>query len=141
MRKILLLFYCLLLGLSPSVFGGARYSLPSGKKIAGAKAAATVTGKVISSQGESLVGVNSVVKGTSTGTITDADGKYSISVPENSILVFSFIGFNTEEISVDNRTVIDVTLMPNLESLSEVVVVGYGTQLRSQISGAVSNPY
>lgn len=92
------------------------------------RAEVTVTGKVTSADdGATLPGVNVYVKGTQTGTITDSDGKYSLSVAdENSLLVFSYIGFATQEISIAGRTSIDVVLEPSLESLNEVVVTALG---------------
>src|SRR5687767_14346389 len=93
---------------------------------------ATVTGKVTSAGGgEALPGVNILVKGTSLGTVTDVAGQYTITTPdENSILVFSFIGYATQEVSVGGRSVIDVQIASDVTTLSEVVVVGYGTQLK-----------
>lgn len=104
------------------------------------KIALTVAGIVTSlSEGEPLPGVNIVVKGTSTGTMTDIDGKYSINVPnEDDILVFSSIGYTTEKVPVNGRTVIDVALAEDIKSLSEVVVVGYGTQKKVNLTGAVA---
>jgi TonB-linked SusC/RagA family outer membrane protein len=89
-----------------------------------------VTGTVISSEDNSEVpGVNVVVKGTSIGTITDMDGKYAIDVPSNeSILVFSYIGLTTEEIVVGSSSVIDVTMMPDLQELSEIVITAMGLE-------------
>ncbi len=87
-----------------------------------------VTGTVLSSEDNSEVpGVNVVVKGTTIGTITDMDGRYSISVPsDESILVFSYIGLKTEEIVVGSRSVIDLTMLPDLQELSEIVVTAMG---------------
>lgn len=89
-----------------------------------------VTGTVISSEDNSEVpGVNVVVKGTSIGTITDMDGKYAIDVPSNeSILVFSYIGLTTEEIVVGSSSVIDVTMVPDLKELSEIVITAMGLE-------------
>jgi TonB-linked SusC/RagA family outer membrane protein len=99
----------------------------------------TITGKVTDSQtGELMTGVNITVKGTSTGAITGPDGKYSLSVTDrNAILVFSFIGYAAQEINVGGQSVIDVALISNTAELSEVVVVGYGTQKKVNLSGAV----
>jgi TonB-linked SusC/RagA family outer membrane protein len=88
--------------------------------------------------GEVLPGVSIVVKGTTTGTVTDLDGNYSLNVPDpNSILSYSFIGFTPQEINVNGRSVIDVQLATDIRSLSEVVVVGYGTQLKREVTGSV----
>ena len=101
----------------------------------------TVTGKVISEDSpEGLPGVNVVVKGGNTGTLTDFDGNYSIEAPSDSpVLVFSYIGFKTQETDVGNRSVLDVTLVPDISALDEVVVVGYGTQVRRDITGSISS--
>lgn len=85
-----------------------------------------------------LPGVNVLVKGTTQGTTTDANGKYSIIVPdENSILVFSFIGYTPQEVPVGSQSTINVSLVSDIQQLSEVVVVGYGTQKRSDVTGSV----
>jgi TonB-dependent SusC/RagA subfamily outer membrane receptor len=99
-----------------------------------------VNGNVTSSgDNNPLPGVSVVVKGTSTGTTTDADGNYSVSVPDgSSTLIFSFIGYKSVEVPVNNRTVIDVTLETDIQELSEVVVIGYGTQKKADLTGAVA---
>lgn len=99
-----------------------------------------VTGTVTSSDGGGgLPGVNVVLKGTTEGTITDVDGKYAISVPSaESTLIFSYIGHVTVEQVVGDRALIDVALAPDVTTLSEVVVVGYGTQKKINMTGAVS---
>jgi len=101
----------------------------------------TVTGKVLSYEDNSgLPGVNVIVQGTTVGTVTDIEGDYSLEVPdENSVLVFSSVGFVTEAISVGTKTIIDVTLNPDVTALSEIVVVGYGTQKRAEVTGAISS--
>lgn len=99
----------------------------------------SVSGKVTSSEdGSALPGVNVVVKGTTSGTVTDADGNYKLSVPSNGgALVFSFIGLQTQEVVIGDRAIIDVALSLDVTQLSEVVVVGYGTQERKEITGSV----
>jgi TonB-dependent starch-binding outer membrane protein SusC len=100
----------------------------------------TVTGKVTSlDDGNALPGVNVFVKGTTSGTVTDAEGKYSLSAPANSTFAFSFIGYLTEEINIGERTAIDVTLAPDVTQLSEVVVVGYGGIKKTELSGSVGS--
>ncbi len=99
----------------------------------------TVTGTVTSDEGEPLIGVNIAAKGETTGTVTELDGSYSISVDENAILVFSYIGFQTQEIAVNNQSRIDVVMSKDIESLSEVVVVGYGTQRKVNLTGSVAS--
>lgn len=100
----------------------------------------TVTGQVTDgSTGETLPGVNVLVKGTGSGAITDLEGNYRVQVDgPDAVLVFSFVGFLREEIQVGNRSTIDVALMPDLEQLEEVVVVGYGTQKKADITGSVA---
>jgi TonB-linked SusC/RagA family outer membrane protein len=98
-----------------------------------------VTGTVKSGSGEPLLGVNVVVQGTTTGTISDASGNFSITVPsDDAILTFSYIGYVTQEVPVGNQTIINITLSENLEALDEVVVVGYGTQKKVNLTGAVT---
>ncbi|NJN24654.1 MAG: SusC/RagA family TonB-linked outer membrane protein [Cyclobacteriaceae bacterium] len=99
-----------------------------------------VTGKVAETgTGDPIPGANVVVKGTSNGTVTDIDGKYSLSVPEDAILTFSFVGFVSEEVAVGNQSVIDVSLVSDVTALSEVVVIGYGTQEKKEITSAVAS--
>lgn len=100
----------------------------------------TVTGKVTSSEDHSgLPGVNVLIKGTTTGTTTNADGEYEIQIEEGGVLSFSFVGFMTREITVRNQNVIDVNLDSDQTELSEVVVVGYGTQLKQNVTTAISS--
>ena len=100
----------------------------------------SVAGKVIDSSGASLPGVSVVAKGTTTGVITDANGYYSLSnLPENAILQFSFVGMKTQEIAVGNQTRINVTLEEETFGIEEVVAVGYGTQRKGTVTGAVSS--
>lgn len=102
----------------------------------------TITGRVSNDAGEGLPGVSILLKGTTTsGTVTDRDGKYALSLPDdqvNGILVFSFIGYTTEEVAIGNRTTVDVQLLPDIKSLSEVVVTGYSSQARKDITGSVA---
>ncbi len=98
----------------------------------------TVSGQVTSQENNSaLPGVNIVVKGTTAGTTSDADGRYTISAPENSTLVFSFIGFVNEEVPIGNRTTLNVSLVPDIEALSEVVVVAYGEKSRKLLTESI----
>lgn len=97
-----------------------------------------VKGTVISSEDEKPIpGVNVMVKGTANGTITDINGNYTLAVPDSAVLVFSFVGFITEEVPVNGRSVIDMVMVSDIKSLSEVVVVGYGEQKRANVLGAV----
>src|SRR5688572_15221250 len=99
-----------------------------------------ISGRVTSQEdGSPIPGVNVLVKGTSSGTASDADGKYSISVSgENAVLVFSFIGYQTTETIVGTRTVVDIQIATDVTQLSEVVVVGYGTQLKQDLTGNIA---
>ena len=97
-----------------------------------------VTGVVKDDMGVPVIGANVLVKGTSNGTITDMDGKYSLQVDENSVLQISYIGYSTKEIAVAGKNVVDVVLSEDSEKLSEVVVVGYGVQRKVTTSGAVT---
>lgn len=89
---------------------------------------------------EPLPGVNVVLKGTTSGTVTDMDGKYQLSVPDGNVaLVFSSVGYTSEEVSLENRSVVNLKLMQDIQSLSEVIVVGYGVQRKSDVTGALSS--
>ena len=98
-----------------------------------------INGVVSDNLGEALPGVSITVKGTSEGMITSVDGKYSLQVNSaNDVLVFSYIGYEAQNLKVGNQSVINVTLSESTASLEEVVVVGYGTQKKSQLTGAIS---
>ncbi|GAA0739612.1 TonB-dependent receptor [Gaetbulibacter jejuensis] len=97
-----------------------------------------VKGVVTDENGMALPGVNILEKGTSNGVYTDFDGNYVITVKDNATLVFSYLGFVTQETAVSGRVSINVTLVESLESLDEVVVIGYGSQLKEDLSGSVS---
>ncbi len=100
----------------------------------------TVSGKVTSSDdGSGIPGASVSVKGTSKGTSTDMDGNYKITVGNSAVLVFSAVGTNAQEVSVGSKTQINVALSADTKSLQEVVVVGYGTQKKSQMTGAISS--
>ena len=100
-----------------------------------------VTGTVTDKEtGETLPGVTVLVEGASNGTITDIDGVFTLNVPsENAKLIFSFVGFTTQEIELNGRSVINVTMDIDIQSLEEVVVTGYGTQKKSVVTGAISS--
>ena len=88
-----------------------------------------ITGTVIEDANSTLMpGINVAIKGTNTGTFTDIDGKFSISVKPGDILVFSFVGYETQDIKINNQTSLTVRMKAKLSELDEVVVVGYGTQ-------------
>ena len=100
----------------------------------------TITGQVTDlATGETLPGVNIVVKGTAIGTVTDVDGNYRLTAPDDAeTLVFSSVGYISEEVAINSRTIINLEMDPDIQSLSEVVVVGYGTQKKLNLTGAVS---
>ena len=99
-----------------------------------------ISGKVSDSNGSSLVGVNVLVVGSTLATITDLDGNFTISVPsDNAKLQFSFIGFITETVDVGNQSKISVVLVEDLVALNEVVVIGYGSMRKSDLTGAISS--
>ena len=98
-----------------------------------------VTGVVVDGTGEPVIGANVVVKGTTNGTITDFDGNYTIEgVPADGVLVISYIGYLSQEIPVGNQSAINVTLKEDTQTLDEVVVVGYGTMRKSDVTGSIS---
>ncbi len=99
-----------------------------------------VTGRVTSSEdGSTVPGVNVTIKGTTSGTVTDVNGAYSLSVPANATIVFSFIGFVTQEIPIGERTSLNVAMVSDVLQLSEVVVTGYGVQEKRTLSGSVAS--
>lgn len=99
----------------------------------------TVTGTITSEDGAPLLGVNVIQKGTSNGVISDFDGNYQINlVPGSQVLVFSYIGYRTLEQNVTGLSNVDVTIEVDDQNLDEVVVIGYGSQRKSDITGAVS---
>ncbi|MGI4865196.1 MAG: SusC/RagA family TonB-linked outer membrane protein [Janthinobacterium lividum] len=98
-----------------------------------------VTGHVTGTNGEPLPGVTVLVKGTTNGTATDANGNFSLTVPENSTLIFSSVGFVRQEVAVGTTTVFTINLKDDTQSLKEVVVVGYGTQSRQELTTSVAS--
>jgi TonB-linked SusC/RagA family outer membrane protein len=98
----------------------------------------TVKGKIIDNTGQALIGVTVSVKGTTTGTQTDVNGAYSISAPGNSTLRFTYLGFATQEIPVSGQTSINITLLPQTNELQQIVVVGYGTQRKLDVTGSIA---
>lgn len=99
----------------------------------------TISGKVIDSNNESLIGVNVIEKGTTNGTVTDIDGNFSVNVPSNATLLISYVGYISQEISVEGKTSIDIVLVEDSEMLDELVVVGYGTQRKEAVTGSVAS--
>jgi TonB-linked SusC/RagA family outer membrane protein len=99
----------------------------------------SVSGRVVGSDGAGLPGVNVVVKGTTTGTVTNDEGRFTVAAPAGSTLVFSFIGFSPKEVAVGNQSTVNVTLGEDTKALDEVVVVGYGTQKAEAVTGSVAS--
>lgn len=99
----------------------------------------SISGIVTDQTGEPIIGASVAVKGTTTGTMADVDGKYSISAPNNATLVFSYVGMKTKEIAVAGKTAINVTLEEALQNLDEVVVIGYGTQRKADLTTSVAS--
>ncbi|MBD9167854.1 MAG: TonB-dependent receptor [Parabacteroides johnsonii] len=99
----------------------------------------TIKGTVVDAIGEPLIGVNVSVKGTTIGIITDIDGNYTLEVPSNSTIVFSYIGYQSQEVPVGNQSTINITLKDDTQKLEEVVVVGYGTQKKVTVTGSVAS--
>jgi TonB-dependent starch-binding outer membrane protein SusC len=100
----------------------------------------TVSGTVKDENSIAIPGVSVIVKGTSSGTTTDEAGKYVLEINDGNVtLIYSFIGYTSQEIAVNNRTQIDVSMLPDVQTLSEVVVVGYGTQRKTDLTGAITS--
>ncbi len=106
---------------------------------ASAYAQGTVTGQVADEDGESLIGVTVRVQGTTTGTVTDYDGVFSLAVPSEAVLEFSYTGYETQVVPVGTQTNFDITLNTNSTVLDEIVVVGYGSVQKSDITGSVAS--
>ena len=98
-----------------------------------------VSGIVKDATGEPIIGANVVVKGTTNGTITDIDGNFSIEVPEGATLLITYIGYNPQEVRVGASNTLDITLQEDSQTLDEVVVVGFGSQKKANLTGAVSS--
>jgi len=101
-------------------------------------AAAAISGTVTDGTGTPLSGVSINLKGSTIGTTTNTDGKFTLNIPNKGTLVFTYVGYETNEVAVNNQTVINVSLAQNSKALNDVVVVGYGTQKRLAVTGAVS---
>lgn len=118
-----------LLGLFMAFLATSNIALAQGRTVSG----------TITENGEGIPGVTIQVKGTTTGTVTSFDGTYSLIVPDNAVLVFSSVGFTTQEIAVGSRSIIDVSMAVDFTELDEVVVIGYGTVKKSDITGSVTS--
>ncbi len=98
----------------------------------------SISGKITDEKGQGLPGASIVEKGTANGTISDPDGSYNLSVSEQSVLIISFVGYETREIAIGTQSTIDVQMEPDAEQLDEIVVVGYGTMKKSDLTGSVT---
>lgn len=98
-----------------------------------------INGVVLDNSGVSVIGANVMEKGTTNGVITDVDGNFSLNVDENAVLIISYIGYVTQEVAVNNRRQISITLLEDFQKLEEVVVVGYGAQKRVNLTGSVAS--
>ncbi|WP_304379536.1 SusC/RagA family TonB-linked outer membrane protein, partial [uncultured Parabacteroides sp.] len=98
-----------------------------------------ITGKVTDADGEPIIGANVVEKGTTNGIITDAEGNFDLNVTPASILQISYIGYMTQEVPVENKNMFSIKLAEDLQGLDEVVVVGYGTQKKANLTGSVTS--
>lgn len=118
--------------LFPSEKKGNSYSSPQ-------QNVKKITGKIIDNLGDPLIGVNVLVKGNSTGTVSDIDGNYTLEVPyADATLIFSYVGFQPKEIPLQGKNILNVTLVEDSKALEEVVVVGYTTQKKATITGSIS---
>lgn len=97
-----------------------------------------IKGVVTDREGVPVIGANVSIPGTTTGTITDIDGQYTLSVPRGSVLRFSYIGYNNQDVRITNQATVNVTLTEDVEMLDELVVVGYGVQKKSVVTAAIS---
>ena len=103
------------------------------------RADVTITGRIVDDKGQGLPGVNVIVKGTTNGTQTDVDGRYSIKAADNATLIFTFVGYLAREEGVNGRTAINVSLAPDAKALEEVVVVGYGVQEKKLLATSIAS--
>lgn len=133
-RTIQLLFVAILQCGAISVYGSA--DIPISNQV---NQSVLVSGIVSDASGLPLIGVSVVIKGTTTGVITDLDGKYSLQAPANAVLVFSYIGMQPAEMSISGKNYLNVVLREDSQIIDEVVVIGYGTVKKSNLSGAVSS--
>jgi TonB-linked SusC/RagA family outer membrane protein len=125
--------------ITPAPALSGQQAQPAASPAARRVADVEIKGKVSSATGEALPGVTVVLKGTTIGTSTGADGSFSLSIPNNTgTLVFSFIGFQTKEVPVPKSGSLQVTLLDDTKALEEVVVIGYGTQKKTDLTGAVA---
>ena len=97
-----------------------------------------LTGNIVDGKGEPIIGANVVLKGSATGVVTDVDGNFSMNVSEKDVLMISYIGYNSQEIPVKGQKSLNIVMKENVESLDEIVVIGYGTMKKKDLTGSVS---
>ncbi len=120
--------------------GTARSSASGVNNVVFQQQTKTIAGNVTDDSGQPLPGVTVVVKGTTTGTVTNVDGTFYLQIPESAdVLTFSFVGFKTQDVQLGNETSINIQLVPDVIGLEEVVAIGYGTMRRSDLTGAISS--
>jgi len=98
-----------------------------------------ITGVVTDLKGEPIIGVSVIQKGTTNGTATDAEGRFSLDVPDDGILLISYLGYNTQEVAVRGQNIFTITMSEDIQLIDEVVVVGYGTQKKANLTGSVTS--
>ena len=98
-----------------------------------------IDGTILDSNGEPVIGANVIIKGTTNGTVTDINGEFSIEAQSGSVLEVSYIGYLTKEITITNQNTLRVILVEDTKTLDEVVVIGYGTQKKADLTGSVAN--
>ncbi len=133
--------YVSLLMLATPSFANASNSLAKGNEVSlVAQQTKTISGVVKDANGEPIIGANVVVKGTTNGNITDLDGRFTLNnVPANAVLQISYVGYATQEVAVGNKSSLEIILKEDTETLQEVVVVGYGTTVKKDLTTAVTS--
>src|SRR3546814_128615 len=133
------LFVCLIVCCCTSVHTQAVASGETRGEHAVITQQVTITGRVVDQQGTPLQGINVALQGSSTATVTNEEGTFSIQVPnDNAVLVFSYLGYETQEVNVGTQRNLNVTLLESTDELEEVVDIGYGTVKKRDLTGAVS---
>ena len=129
----------ILLHVMPAAFGATASNEEINNLLTSLAVDSTITGTIVDENNTPMIGASVIVKGTSTGTVADFDGNFSLDVPADATtLVVSFVGYQTQEIAINNQTVFDITLSSDASVLDEVVVIGYGTGTKEKFNGAVS---
>ena len=109
------------------------------KQIGSTAESKKISGRVTDKQGEPLIGVSIIAKGANKGTITNIDGYYSLTVPDKSVIQFSYVGYDTQELKLGKGNILNATLQEKINDLDEVVVIGYGSMKKSDLTGAVTS--